>query len=304
MGQNGSAQHEGINCPGPMTVIRYVTTDSIGFNAIYTGGGDSTFVDTSHLHHFNLNLTDGGGVYAYKNSVVSWTYGRFCRAVYADNGGNVNALLGTTNTAAGSSYAFYADSHSNGWAVSDLVSINNLGGGVLNHGPGNTYNNLFITGNGSGGYGFLNSEFTGGPTITGVTLSGSTFYGIGTDVLLENATVNADIITMLTSNGNKFYHSTTTTPFFTKSSSDGGTARNLASWTSNTGQDGSSTFSQLTLTPFGNPAFSAQTISLPGVYTDVTGHIYYVNKYYLPELSGVLLRFIKFGTVIRYNVKP
>jgi hypothetical protein len=305
MGQNGTAQMEGINAPGPMTVIRYLTSDSTGFNAIYTGRGDSTFVDSSHIHHCNLRLTDGAAVYAYRPSVVTPVYGDFCRAVFADFCGNSNALLGTTNTISSASYAFYADSHSNGWTVSGLVSINNLSGGVLNHGPGNAYSNLLVAGNGSGGFGFLNSEYSGGPTLTGVTLSNSTFYGTGTDVLVFNYTVNGDITTMLTSNGNKFYHGTSTTPFKTQSSTDGGTARTLASWVSNTGQDASSTFQGLKLSAFGNPAFSSATVHLPGVYTDITGVHYYYNFWNnAPELGGGLFLLVNYGNYWARKYRP
>jgi hypothetical protein len=305
MGQNGTAQMEAINAPGPMTVMRYLTIDSVGFNAVYTGKGDSIFVDSSHIHHCNLRMTDGAAVYAYRPSVVTPVYGDFCRGVFVDFCGNSNALLGTTNTVSSASYAFYADSHSNGWTVSGLVSINNLSGGVLNHGPGNAYSNLLVAGNGSGGYGFLNSEFAGGPVLTGVTLSNSTFYGTGTDVLVFNYTVNSDITTMLTSNGNKFYHGTSTTPFKTQSSSDAGTARTLASWVSNTGQDASSTFQGLKLSAFGNPAFSSATVHLPGVYTDITGVHYYYNFWNnAPELGGGLFLLVNYGNYWARKYRP
>jgi hypothetical protein len=296
-GQNASGTTEGIAAPGAGTVIRHNVVSNGGFNAIYSGNGDSTYVDSNYVFNFNLNKIDGGGIYWWTSSAVTISVGRFCRGNIALNGGGPNSYAGTSVTNGSAVFGYYSDNQSNGITFNGNVSWHMLSGGWLNHGPNNTFTNNLLGDDGNSGA--WNAEVSGGPTITGVVFSNNTVYGDSTaDALYRLSTVNADLTTMQTATNNIYVHSLQTTVFWTKSNTDVGTNRTLSGWQSNTGGDAGSTFQNLTLTLAANSSFTTQTFNLGGTYRDLNGNFYYPTIT-LPQLSGILLELKSRGVRLR-----
>lgn len=304
MGANSSAQSEAINAPGSGTVIRWNTFRNIGFNCVYTGGGDSIFVDSNYAHDYTLYKIDGGAFYWWRNATGSHPVGNYCRGNIAVNGGGPMSYNGTNVNNSSVSFGYYADSHSDGITFDGNISWHQLSGGGQNHGPNNTWtHNIF----GDGGYcGFINYEFSGGPTITGTIFSNNTIYGDSTaDAVIRLVTVNADITTMQTGAGNTYVHSALTTPFYTQSSTDAGTSRTLGSWQSTTTTDGTSGFQNLVCGLVANDSFTTKDLSFPFVGKSLDGKTVYRNKKLSqPALSGSVLQVVNKGQFWRYKKHP
>lgn len=298
-GQNGSGQTLGIAAPGSGVIVKWNILRNLGFNAVYFGGGDSIFIQRNYTNGFCLYKIDGAAYYGWRNSGTATNI--HVDSNIAFNGGGPHSYDGVVQTAGIGAWGYYWDSHSNGISATANLSWHMSAGGWLNHGPNNSFTNGIIGDNGYAGA--LNSEFAGGPTITGVVFSGNTVYGDSTaDALYRLATVNADITTMQTATGNTYVHSSITNAFWTKSNTDGGTNRNLAGYQSNTGGESGSTFQNLTLQLVANTSFAPAIVSFP--YVGLYNKIYYRNKISLPTLSGTPMQLINPGTFWRYRKKP
>lgn len=303
MQQTGNSQAIGIVSPAYGSVIKYNTVVNSGGNAIYSGGADSIWVRKNYIHDFNQTWIDGGGIYFWVNSAVTATFGRFIDSNLIQNGGvHPWSFIGKSINNSSASFAVYLDSHTNGVTVSNNTSWNMVSGFGQNHGPSNTWtNNSF----GQDQYvGFLNAQFSGGPTLTSVVFSGNTSYdSLPAVPLIRNITLGNDSTTILTADNNVYVHATNTFAFWTKNASNAGAFFNLSGWKAASGQDAHSTFQGLKCTIVTNPLFTVadQKFGYVGKSVDGKSTIYRNVKKAQPSISGSILQVVNIGQFWRYK---
>lgn len=294
MGRQGNQQpvYAGwVGGDSASTVVN-LTVDSTGAAGIINYGSGFK-VNYNSIRYVCQILEDQAGIYTW---MTSGTLARWREIIgnYIHISGSPMSHNGSALDMSAGGVGIYLDNYSYIDSVvgNTIDSCNSTA--LYDHGPTNVFSgNLTYN---SGFASLLAYEITGGPTITGLTVSGNSFNAINPSTyVMYLETANNDIATFGTFNNNTFNHQNATSVFYKKDNTGGGVSMNFATWKSTySGYEPSSTFAQRTLSLAGNPLFSTQTYVLPGIYQDLNGK-YYRNKITLPQLSGKVLQLINPG---------
>lgn len=300
MGRQGNQQpvYAGwVGGDSASTVVNLLV-DSTGAAGIINYGSGFK-VNYNSIRYWCQILEDQAAVYTWMTSgtLARW---REIFGNYAHGGGSAMSHNGSALDMSASGVGIYLDNYSYMDSVVGNTIDSSNSTALYDHGPTNVF-----TGNltyNSGFAAFLAYEITGGPTITGLIVSGNSFNAISSGTyLMYLETANNDIVTFGTFNNNSFNHQNATSAFYKKDNTGAGSSMNFATWKSTySGYESTSAFAQNTLSLAGNLGFSTQAFTLPGVYKDLTGKIYY-NKITLPQLSGKLLQLVNPGQWWRYR---
>lgn len=271
------------------TIVKNNFVDSSGYIGIANYG--SGFVtDSNYVNIFCWIKSDGAAIYTWMVSPSgAFARRREIKGDYASNGGGPMALNGTTlNNSALASMA-YLDNYTQQTDVSNCTGVNINGPVFFDHGPSNSFN--YCTAIGSGYADFLAAQVAGGPTITGLVVKHCIFGGTLTGAYTAMVTTpGTNLFTFGVIDSNYLYQRVGgSTPFFTKSSTDGGTSRSFGNWQSNTGYDVHSSFANATLYPQVNSSFALISQLLTGLYQDPQGNRYQWKTSVGPLSALVLL---------------
>lgn len=291
MGGNGSSgTYQGINevQGDSAAIITGNVLDSIGYIGL-SASGSGFAIDSNVISNFCQLKEDGGAIYTWIPSNVSYARSRKIVNNYIYNGGSFLSHNGLTTDYSSAACGVYLDNFSAHITVSNNTVTNVNSVSYYNHGPNNTFT-------GNSGYNakyaeFLAYEFSGGPTITGLTVTGNAFgSGNSTDALVRLITVNNDLSTFGTINNNGYIHTILSAPFYMQNSG-GNSYLALAGWTSALGYDAGSTLSLKTINFNGNSGSNTTSIYLGGNFYDGFGN-HYAGTVTLAARSSLLLYLI------------
>jgi hypothetical protein len=293
MGGSGTGAYFTINNPSQGCTMRRNDIDSVGYHGIYFQG-DSSIVDSNHVNHFCLTLADGGGVYNWSATTISYadTQRIICNLI--ENGfGNIEGTVYDPGTMASGTYG---DGKSNLILITDNTCINNSGSGLFNHGTNMTYyrnasyNNTLAQ--------MMMSEFTGQP-ITGVVIKYNALANPDTtkpDIWFY--TPNANVLSIASACDSNYYMSSTgaIASFWTQQNGGSTIKRSLTDWRSFMSLDANSTHTKGILSLAYNSLPTNKNTYFTGKYIGPTGNIY---NQLVPMLafSGIPLFLLDIGYV-------
>jgi hypothetical protein len=293
MGGSGSGQYFTINNPSQGCTMRRNDIDSIGYNGIYFQG-DSNVVDSNHINHFCVTLADGGGIYNWSATTISYTdTQRIIRNLVENGIGNIEGIVYDPGTMAS---GIYCDGKSNLISITDNTTINNSGAGLFDHGTNMTYlrnasyGNLLTP--------LLLSEFSGQP-ITGTIIKYNALASADTlRPCIWFYTPNANVLSMASASDSNYFMSGTGAIASLWTQQNGGpiVKRSLTDWRSFMSLDANSTHNKGIMTLAYNALPTNKNTYLTGKYTGPPGNTY-VQLVPMLALSGIPLFVLDIGYV-------
>lgn len=291
LGVGGSGNYFAINNPSQGCTTSYNDIDSVGYHGIYFSG-DSSVANYNHVNHHNMTMADGGGIYTWDASTISYTNTRQIIGNLVENGvGNIEGIVFDPSIAA---IGIYCDGKSNLVNITGNTIANNAGSGFFCHGTNmtfsnnNVYNNLFAQ--------CYLSEFSGAP-ITGTVIMYNSLVSPDTSKpVIYFFTPGSDILTMATADSNYYVTTNGVSPFRTQSNGGAAVIRNFTSWKTFMGFDTHSTYQTGVYALTTNTAFTSKNIYYSGRYIDPTGTIYQ-QLIPLPLLGSAILKTLNIGVI-------
>lgn len=264
-GNNGS--YEGIsnsNLNADPIIMFNVVTNS-GYTAV-SFNGDSAIVEFNNINGFCSVKDDGGGAYSWVGGNPSYPHRPQVKFNIIQNG--YSTPLGVNPDATITACGVYLDSHT---AFEDVMynTIINCTTGIFDHGPSNkidsndVWNNLFAQ--------IEFQEVNDGVFITSIECQGNNLSAANNNQkLMVAATWSTDLnlFGTLIDHNSYLIPAGSNTAFFTKSSTDNGTNRTLAGFTTNIGYETHSTLLNANPIILVNPTNSPANVTSPGKYTD------------------------------------
>lgn len=296
MGLNGnSGTYQGINevSGDSATKISGVTIDSIGYIGA-SASGSGFRIDSNVIHDFCQVKEDGGGIYTWIGSLVSYAQQRWILNNIIYNGGGPLSHNGVSTDYSSAACGAYLDNWSSNDSVAGNTVYNVNSVAYFDHGPSNIfkYNTSF-------GAAFADIQLAeAGPTITGMIVKHNIFGSANTGVAaVRFSTINSSVAAFGVSDSNSVLGSTgITIPYYTKTNTDAGTFRSPSAWTTATGFDTHSTFVN------GNPYLLiniCQTIcsvNVLGLYADLLGTQHF-GAIGVTGLASLLLNSLNTGVI-------
>lgn len=236
---DGNKSYTGWDQPMDTNVFRNLTILNSGYTGICFGG-DSTQLINVVVDTFCITKIDGGGFYTWDGSFVTYANERRltnCMALHGQKSSS-GVKYDSTDAAMG----FYCDSHSSSVTLTNCTGALNSTAGIYVHGSKITTRGNHFYGNGWCQRCVV--EFSGIP-LTGVSMKYDQLANNSSGELCNVFITPSTDLNNFGSVDSNYYANTSTAAFYTKSSTDAGTTRTLASWQSNTGYDLHSTFQNL-----------------------------------------------------------
>lgn len=287
MGRGGNLfqNYSGIIAGDSGSTVKNGTITNIGAIAVanYGSGFD---VDSTLILKFCQVLEDQGAIYTWMNAPATFARQRRIVGNIVGQGGSSISHLGMTSDFSSAANGIYLDNFTSNVLVQNNTVFLTNSCLFYDHGPSN------IIRNNTGLDGLYAQLFLGetGPVISGMVIKNNIFAFTHIGPFMNKFfTTGSDIPTFASMDSNTYL-----VPigglanFFTQSSVDAGTNRNLSSWQSNTGYDlhGSSVEYAPLLLMYSVPG---GTFPLPGLFIDAQGN-QYNGTITLGRYSSVILR--------------
>lgn len=292
---NGSQYYSGIVAGDSGSTVTQCLIDSVGYIGVANYGSGFT-VDSNVIVNFCQTLEDGAAVYTW---MTTGTLARQ-RKILNDiciNGGSVYSHLGLTTDFSSAAMGVYLDNFTNNVLVQRCGVLNVNSCAFYDHGANNTFN--FCVALNAGYAGFLASEITGGPTITGLSLKNSVLgLNPATPYSVRLNTVNNDLSTFGTLDSNYYLVAYgVTNSLYTFSSVDNpGTNRGFASWKTNTGYDSHTKYLNWPPLAFYYTA-TPGAVPITGFNRDVSLNLYTTGSITLPGYVATILQQLNLATI-------
>lgn len=293
MGASGSGAYFTINNPSQGCTMRRNDIDSVGYHGIYLSG-DSAIADSNHVNHFCLTLADGGGIYDWSATTVSYTNTQQIVGNLIENGfGNIEGTVYDPGTMAS---GIYCDGKANLVLITDNTTLNNSGTGLFNHGTNMTYyrnasyNNILAQ--------MMMSEFTGQP-ITGTIIKYNALASPDTmRPCIWFYTPNANVLSIASVSDSNYFMSSTGAIASLWTQQNGGSVvkRSLTDWRSFLSLDANSTHNKGVLTLAYNALATNKNTYLTGKYSGPPGTIY-AQLVPMAAFSGIPLFVLNTGLI-------
>lgn len=292
-GSTGTSSYTGWSDAFGFDVFDHFTAKHIGYAGLYLAG-DSNRVTYPLIDSFGMVKMDVGGLYTWAPGFAA-NNDSVSNGIFTQGQANWSGLVPDTTDG---SFGVYGDGHSKGWTFVNCTSAYNASGGGLFHGS-----NMSISGGhwyGNGYCQICGIEFPG-ITLTGLSVTGATI-GLATSgqIGILFSTPLTDLLTLGTADHNFLAGPVgSSTPFFTKSSTDAGTHRTLPSWATNTGNDTHSTYQPGSLLFVYNATTSSANFPLWTKHQEIKTGTVDATSVTVPAFSANLLFVWRLG----YNVK-
>lgn len=271
MGKSGTGSYEGINLPADGFCAYNNAIKHTGYHGIYSTF-DSIWIGYNKVDSFGEILADVGGIYTWDPNVTAYTHQRTIIGNLVTHGiGNTEGIVIDNGTMAD---GIYLDAKTNLVTVDGNTVAWCSGMGYFCHGPMNTFLRNKAYDNGTAQ--FFIGEYTGGATITGITMKYNHLACPDTSKALVFLYSPSNPVSSFLSSADSNYYATknAVTPFKTQQSGGGIVTRTLAQFQSFTSQESHSTHQTGTWSIVTNTLFTNKNYYQVGKYANPANTVF------------------------------
>lgn len=301
MGESGDGTYSAVEIGGANSTIQNNSIENSGYIAI-NFSRNNVLVANNLINTFNLVKNDGGGIYTYVGTGVSYTGQKITGNIVLNGMGYGDGLPHNEFHSCG----IYMDDRVRNVIITNNTISNCNSTGLYLHNAHEidiTGNTFYNNGSGRTDYGgqilFVHDTYSPDDPIRNIMMNNNIFFAkTSAQLVLAFCTTNNDIPSLGTSDYNCFAKPIDDT-FVAKTWNDGwngaATNRSLSNWKLFTGKDINSYASPIAISDVSkirfeyNASNSNKTVSLDGSYIDVKGAKYSGSLTLLPYTSVVLM---------------